>query len=300
MELTEEEFGYYYAAMTIYSVHEYILLPFYTFFVATIYPQKWRLGKILFVVLRYFPFMIIAIDLSMNYRTHAMLSVLGCRALFLMEMIALRIVDYAGDLTLLLCLWALLGAGKRRYLAIFALIFTAMPIALSVVFSSFKMTEPVPRGPLEELIGFPCAWAATAKGTQHYAILQYVNSAKTAILAIAATISLFVRHRRHTGSLLKILRRDGGIHYATLTVVRILLAIANTPKVTWAIQRPEPAAVIYGLGRLVVPVLGQRLLLNIRRVDYMGSRPVASTLLFAPSPGDEDSFEDSDRTITTY
>jgi hypothetical protein len=32
--------------------------------VATIYPQKWRLGKILFVVLRYFPFMIIAIDLS--------------------------------------------------------------------------------------------------------------------------------------------------------------------------------------------------------------------------------------------
>lgn len=43
-----------------------------------------------------------------------------------------------------------------------------------------RLSATVPRGPLDELIGFPCAWAATVKGTQHYAILQYVNSAKTA------------------------------------------------------------------------------------------------------------------------
>ncbi|KAJ3512896.1 hypothetical protein NMY22_g15202 [Coprinellus aureogranulatus] len=312
MELTQEEYEYVYAAMTLFSEHEYILcsshrfsshispltytgllpyadftVPFYTFFVATIYPQKWRLGKLLFVILRYFPFMIIAIDLasaelseSCGYICSGMQGVVPSRDDLV---VVLRIDDYAGDVTLLLCLWALLGASKRRFLALFALLFTAMPIALSIVFTSLKMTEPVPQTALDEAIGFPCSWAAGARGTLHYAILQYVNSAKTAILALVATIVLFVRHRRHTGSLLRVIRRDGGIHYITLTVVRLMLAITNTPTVTWAVTRPEIAAVTYGFGRLVVPVLGQRLLLNIRRVDYMGSVPMASTLLFAPS-----------------
>ena len=39
-------------------------------------------------------------------------------------------------------------------------------------------------------------------------------------------------------------------------------------------------------------MLAQRLLLNMRTVDYMGSEPVASKLLFAPpAPGSEDDLE---------
>ena len=35
-------------------------------------------------------------------------------------------------------------------------------------------------------------------------------------------------------------------------------------------------------------MLAQRLLINMRKVDYMGSEPVASKLLFAPAAPDSD------------
>ncbi|TEB21354.1 hypothetical protein FA13DRAFT_1717026 [Coprinellus micaceus] len=39
----------------------------------------------------------------------------------------------------------------------------------------------------------------------------------------------------------------------------------------------------------IIPILAQRLLINMRKIDYMGSEPVASKLLFAPPPlGSED------------
>jgi hypothetical protein len=42
-----------------------------------------------------------------------------------------------------------------------------------------------------------------------------------------------------------------------------------------------------------MPILAQRLLINMRKVDYMGSEPVASKLLFAaPTPGSDDDLED--------
>jgi hypothetical protein len=46
-------------------------------------------------------------------------------------------------------------------------------------------------------------------------------------------------------------------------------------------------------GLALNPILAQRLLINMRKVDYMGSQPVASKLLFAPPPpGSDDDLED--------
>lgn len=46
------------------------------------------------------------------------------------------------------------------------------------------------------------------------------------------------------------------------------------------------------LSRVVVPILAQRLLLNIRKADYVGRRPYASKLLFAPPPpGSQDNID---------
>ena len=43
---------------------------------------------------------------------------------------------------------------------------------------------------------------------------------------------------------------------------------------------------------VIIPILAQRLLINMRKVDYMGSEPLASKLLFAPpAPGSEDDLE---------
>lgn len=42
------------------------------------------------------------------------------------------------------------------------------------------------------------------------------------------------------------------------------------------------------LQEVVVPILAQRLLINMRSIDYMGSHPLASTLLFARTQGGSD------------
>ena len=43
----------------------------------------------------------------------------------------------------------------------------------------------------------------------------------------------------------------------------------------------------------IPPILAQRLMINMRNINYMGSEPLASKLLFAPPvPGSEDSFDE--------
>ena len=54
-------------------------------------------------------------------------------------------------------------------------------------------------------------------------------------------------------------------------------------------QKNVDLTVAYRIYYVGLPILAQRLLINIRRVDDMGSQPLASTLLFAPpAPSVED------------
>jgi hypothetical protein len=41
---------------------------------------------------------------------------------------------------------------------------------------------------------------------------------------------------------------------------------------------------IHRISDVLIPILAQRLMINMRKVDYVGTRPYASTLLFAHSP----------------
>ena len=51
-------------------------------------------------------------------------------------------------------------------------------------------------------------------------------------------------------------------------------------------------------GEVTIPILAQRLLINMRKIDYMGSQPIASKLLFAPATGpDSDELEDEMNTF---
>ena len=49
-----------------------------------------------------------------------------------------------------------------------------------------------------------------------------------------------------------------------------------------------------------MPILAQRLLINMRKVDYLGSKPIASKLLFTPpEPGSEDDIEGDSESVET-
>ena len=49
----------------------------------------------------------------------------------------------------------------------------------------------------------------------------------------------------------------------------------------------------------IVPILAQRLMINMRKVDYLGSEPIASTLLFAPQGPSEKSEGCSENGVAT-
>ena len=58
--------------------------------------------------------------------------------------------------------------------------------------------------------------------------------------------------------------------------------------------RIEPRP-LYRANDIAIPIFAQRLMTNMRKVDYMGSEPYASKLLFAPAnpgSGTESDFED--------
>ena len=54
-----------------------------------------------------------------------------------------------------------------------------------------------------------------------------------------------------------------------------------------------PDTILCSGSGIVIPILAQRLLINMRKVDYIGSEPVASKLLFAPpAAGSEDDLDE--------
>lgn len=58
--------------------------------------------------------------------------------------------------------------------------------------------------------------------------------------------------------------------------------------------------VAYRLQEVITPLLVQRLLLNIRSVDNMGTTPLASTLLFSPAEGDTEGLGSTEDPTDAY
>ncbi|TEB28594.1 hypothetical protein FA13DRAFT_1711624 [Coprinellus micaceus] len=71
------------------------------------------------------------------------------------------------------------------------------------------------------------------------------------------------------------------------TSIRMVAAVMRTPTVILAFGDVRTTA-----NYVIIPILAQHLLINMRKVDYMGSEPIASKLLFAPpAPASEDDLE---------
>ncbi|TEB28593.1 hypothetical protein FA13DRAFT_1711623 [Coprinellus micaceus] len=135
---------------------------------------------------------------------------------------------------------------------------------------------PEPVSLINVELGYPCyvlseeGWEKTMLNAGRN-VHAYVNLVSTASLscpsfAIPSTIDTFESWAK---------------------VIRVVSAIIWTPAV---IPMPElDPNPVYLANYVLIPILAQRLLVNMRKVDYMGSEPVASKLLFAlPAPGSED------------
>ncbi|KAJ3548140.1 hypothetical protein NMY22_g1377 [Coprinellus aureogranulatus] len=128
-------------------------------------------------------------------------------------------------------------------------------------------------------------------------IYAWISRAKMFLFCmVQVCAALIMRYKGQKGRLLRVLRRDGGIYYFALTGIELGQAISRTPAIM-AVRHLESNAGYWLIQRcqiVVIPIAAQRLMINIRKVNYMDSRPIASKLLFAPLPpssgddGDED------------
>ncbi|KAJ3509491.1 hypothetical protein NMY22_g16270 [Coprinellus aureogranulatus] len=214
------------------------------------------------------------------------------------------------DVAIALCLGALLQApGFYVYCIVF--LSTAMDIVTAVltlisdfkypcgIFVQLRMSvahryltlSAKPLSELDKELGYTCygpsprRWP-TAIGLD---IRRYASFAATTVLLVLAVICVVVRYKGHSGRLVNIIRRDGGLYYLAVAGVRFTQSIMDTPTITQA--RPlsnEGLMVLDGMSNIIVPILAQRLMINLRKVDYIGSQPMASKLLFAASTPDSD------------
>ncbi|TEB28585.1 hypothetical protein FA13DRAFT_1735423 [Coprinellus micaceus] len=308
MDVSAEQVEALASAVAVWRMQEYIVITFYclyTYYILTtisdelsvILRQRWNRGKMLHAIIRYGTLVFIALQLTRDYRNYFSVSPMGCKALHVIYDAVLWITTMACDFSLALCLTALLQ-GRLIHLVGVVTLSCAVPFVNSAMNLVAQIQYPAEQvSQLDEALGYPCyspsaeAWveetvAFIGRGTR-----GYVNLVATILLALLGVATLVIRYNGQGGRLVQVIRRDGGRHYISQLVIRLVSAIVQTPSV---IQAPEletsPVFVLINMATIVIiPILAQRLLLNMRKVDYMGSEPFASKLLFAPPiPGEDD------------
>ncbi|KAJ3545572.1 hypothetical protein NMY22_g2378 [Coprinellus aureogranulatus] len=189
-----------------------------------------------------------------------------------------------------LCLSALLQVGPIETVLI--LVLCSVPSIITNLFNIVAVLQ-YPAEPTPDILaemGYPCYVPANELWMQRTVagigrdVRRYVTFATTAVLLLLAAATLIVRYKGRSGRVVHVLRRDGGIHYVSLAGLRFVQAVVNTPAILSAEQwGTNPAAILFQVSDAVItPILAQRLMINLRKVDYMGSQPMASKLLFAP------------------
>ncbi|KAF6743902.1 hypothetical protein DFP72DRAFT_931052 [Ephemerocybe angulata] len=300
-DLTEE--------ISIWYMQDYIQLGFWTLYlyhypttlveeVSTIWPQKWRTGKILFFLLRYTPILYLVLRILTDLRTHIDLTPKVCQGMAVACAFVIgRVTIYGAEVVILLCLHALLGA-RRRYLALMILIYTGSTIAAIILSSRWDSegSRTIPRSKLDQELGYGCTWAGapSSDAIKLGTIAGYINLGKVTSVAILMLSVFLVRYRSTTGTLLHVLRRDSGVHIFSLTALRLTSAVIGNLQESLGFYN-IPTAILNSGQYAVIPILACRLLLNMRKSEDPGVQKTVSSLLFgAPVPADDSEDDDDD------
>ncbi|TEB34038.1 hypothetical protein FA13DRAFT_1707645 [Coprinellus micaceus] len=261
--------------------------------VSIMFPQKWTFGKVLYFSIRYGNVLSIALDIPKNFRNYFDISPMH---------VPVRIAC-DGDLS----------PPTTFY----------MTPELNVTFDSgypcasrFQEAR-INHGPGDLISLWTYTYQGAARGplqdwgtpTIKPEIQSYFNFGFTAATTIATMSTFIARYRKQNGRFTRVLRRDGGFYFLAAIGTRLANIIAifvwvhfyvdcDGDPCAWSLFSPylrgtpslpegeNPDFAILMLLQfqyVVIPILVQRLVINVRKVDFMGSQPLASTLLFARS-----------------
>ncbi|KAF6753806.1 hypothetical protein DFP72DRAFT_394369 [Ephemerocybe angulata] len=285
-----------YADLSIHTVYVYYYLTTLSEEVNVMWPQKWRIGKGLFLFIRYAP-LFFMVTILLNMRVYADLSPKTCTNLWLAFRTTLDFTSIlASEVALLICLFALLNA-RRPYVLLLVAIYTGMTLGASIPSLRYdeRVAQTLPLTQLEHELGYACTWAGVSDPGIGLANKKagYVSLAKAVVLSVFALYIFLVRYRNQTGTLFQTMRRDSGIYILSFVALRLGAALALTLRTENDLNLPGYAFSI--IFQVAVPMLACRLLLEIRKSGDTTVRTAISTILFNPPwTGDEtkENFDD--------
>ncbi|TEB28643.1 hypothetical protein FA13DRAFT_1793810 [Coprinellus micaceus] len=265
--------------------------------ISVIHPQRWNRGKMLYMVIRYGMLLYIVLKFSRDFKSYLPISPETCKGLVVANNIAYAIVYLACNFLLGLCLSALLQAKIVVFLTIMTLCL-ALPFISTVLEVVGSIQYPgkswQPRSVIVSLreLGYTCYVLSYQEKAAHTiafigdGVRVHLSLAAIALLNIIGVVTLVVRYKAQAGRLLQVVRRDGSIYYLSVLAIRLAFAIihsyASLP--TSRLEHSPGIMCLYTAADVLIPILAERLLVNMRKVDYVGTEPVASRLLFAPPP----------------
>ncbi|KAJ3517423.1 hypothetical protein NMY22_g13972 [Coprinellus aureogranulatus] len=244
------------------------------------------MGKIVFAIVRYGTLLYILVQLPFNYRTYLTVSPMFCKGRLLASSAILNLVALVADVTVGICFCVLLGVRRLYYFAGIMILCSGLP----TVYLVFQLLGYIhaPADPLTSLdmeLGYPCYVPdneAVSEGLPggNLDIYSYLNFARSVVLLVLGFVTLWIRLKER-GKLTKVIGRDGGIYYISAAVIRflggILFTSAFIPQET--LQASPVYPLFQGLNQMVIPILAQQLLLNIRTLENINPQSIVSTYI---------------------
>ncbi|KAF6759601.1 hypothetical protein DFP72DRAFT_1063951 [Ephemerocybe angulata] len=251
--------------------------------VSSIWPQRWRTGKVLFLIARYVPMALIVL-LVLEMRVWVIYTPKACEGISHGVHITSKLSCTAAELVLLLCLHALLGA-RRRYLVLMIAVYLGLTLGaiglLVKIYSEEARALPATR--VDRDLGYPCEWVGefSPAAIRGRIMASYVAFTKAVCIAVFALAVLYIRYRCQAGSLIRVIRRDGGAYIFAFTAIRL----AHTLIAAFGVGRGHEfysfsVPIIDGALNFAAPSLACRLLLNMQRSEDPDVQTRVTSIMF--------------------
>ncbi|TEB21710.1 hypothetical protein FA13DRAFT_1799574 [Coprinellus micaceus] len=253
--------------------------------VSQVWPQKpWKIGKVLFMTTRYSAMAAMAMEINglRNFATdNKQYVILRMSATIIMQIytlsaaVARMLAGTGAEATIWLCLYALLG-GKPKYMLLLVLLFLGFMVPIYVLQAiTLYSQHAYPPDELDMALGYACAYTPPVH-LQLRQISAYISFSKTVVTMAVGLVTILVRYKKQTHSLIRVIRQEGGMYFMSALILRFLSGLRSTTSV----NLNDRYYIIDGLAWLCVNVFADRLLLLLRKVDDPGTQNVVSTLMF--------------------
>ncbi|KAF6749974.1 hypothetical protein DFP72DRAFT_1173273 [Ephemerocybe angulata] len=250
--------------------------------ITKIWPQPtWKLGRLLFLGMRYSNVLAYALACIHSTGNHAKLGVRTC-SIVRNSAQALEVLNVTcAEVTFWICLYALLGGGRkcRRILGVAFLIFF-LPIQILDGMWRFQVSSiPLSQAPIPSALGYPCAFEDQVD-FKLYAITGFIGMARS-LLVLSGTLIVQARWASPSGTesplVVSIIRREGLGYYLSVTVLYCSIGLSINIS---SIQHAQTWDIVDKLCKLAYPIFADRLLLRMQTVDNPEAQDVVSALIF--------------------